>query len=388
MQSFERTDPCVYGFDAAVEFPPNNVAPPKLNSDLIPLREDFAATVYDWRAYPQLSENYSTREYKLFRSVCPGWDNTARRKSQSTIFINNTPQLYRSWLENAIKDTVEHVGDPDERLVFVNAWNEWAEGAHLEPDRQTGYAYLQATRDALISSRPSAEKSRIVIVAHDAYAHGAQFLSLNLSRAFRDEFNFEVDLISLGDGPLLERYADVATLHRLDIKQVSSETVLTIANGLRAKGADIALVNTTVSGSIVPALKRAGFTVVSLVHELSSILSGYALEQPARAIADQADTVVFASERVRDSFESFVGRKLGTARICHRDFIFATRSAPPARAALCEQKFATNWGCQPMLASYLQWAMLIFEGCGPLRRGNDVPHDARPVHLWALGRAS
>lgn len=315
VQSFERTDPFIYDFDAAVEFPPNNFQPPKLNSSLIPLREDFAATVYDWRAYVEASEAYPAREYNLFRSVCPGWDNTARRKNKGTIFVNNTPQLYRRWLENAIRDTIEHFENPDERLIFVNAWNEWAEGAHLEPDEQTGYAYLQATRDALTrGGGPFLERPRALVVAHDAHPHGAQFLSLNLARSLRDEFGYLVDLISLGEGALLERFSEVATLHQVDIKN-DPQAVTSLVRSLRDQGADFAIVNTTVSGSIIPALKQAGVAVVSLVHEMPGILSAYSLENPARAIANQADTVVFAAAPVQAGFESFVGKKLSAAKI-------------------------------------------------------------------------
>ncbi|MES0002677.1 glycoside hydrolase family 99-like domain-containing protein [Mesorhizobium sp. M0051] len=304
-QSFESVPPDRYGFDAAVEFPPNNSAPPNVTHTVTPLHEDFATTVYDWSVFPQRSETYSSRKYKLFRSVCPGWDNTARRKRGGTVFINNTPALYRKWLDNAIEDTLAHVGEPSERLVFVNAWNEWAEGAHLEPDSANGHAYLQATRDALEAANRKS-KSRIVIVSHDAHPHGAQLLALNMAKGFK-LLGFDTDLIALGDGPLLGRFAHAATVHRINLPEQGDADVLKRLATIRNNGAEVAVVNTTVSGRLVPLLKRAGFRTVSLVHELPGILASYGLADAAAAIVESADTVVFPAEIVKVGFEEFVG---------------------------------------------------------------------------------
>ena len=64
------------------------------------------------------------------------------------IFVNTDPQAYRRWLAHLVAET-RALRPPGQRIVFVNAWNEWAEGNHLEPDRRHGRAYLEATRDAL-----------------------------------------------------------------------------------------------------------------------------------------------------------------------------------------------------------------------------------------------
>jgi lipopolysaccharide biosynthesis protein len=77
------------------------------------------------------------------------WDNTPRKGASAHIYINNPPKVYEKWLFEACTDTIKNKKTPDERLVFINAWNEWAEGAHLEPDQKYGYAYLNATRRVL-----------------------------------------------------------------------------------------------------------------------------------------------------------------------------------------------------------------------------------------------
>ena len=77
-----------------------------------------------------------------------GWDNTARRPHGATIFSGSTPEAYERWLRQA----VESVGDvrEEENYLFIVAWNEWAEGNHLEPDQRYGRAYLEATKAVLL----------------------------------------------------------------------------------------------------------------------------------------------------------------------------------------------------------------------------------------------
>lgn len=173
--SFEDVVPSRFGFDAAVEFPPNNSSPPNITSQIKPLHGDFACNVYDWRVFIERSYKYNKPNYTLFRGVCPSWDNTPRRKNNSNIFHYSSPEGYQEWLYNAICDTVTRFTNLDEQLIFVNAWNEWAEGAYLEPDQRYGYAYLEATRMALIRSTPNSKptdfifKPRLAVVIHAFY---------------------------------------------------------------------------------------------------------------------------------------------------------------------------------------------------------------------------
>jgi lipopolysaccharide biosynthesis protein len=85
------------------------------------------------------------------RSVMVGWDNTPRRGVDGVVLAHPSPSNFQRALEVAITDTeAKHQGDA--RLVFINAWNEWAEGNHLEPDQSFGHAFLDATKAAVATA--------------------------------------------------------------------------------------------------------------------------------------------------------------------------------------------------------------------------------------------
>lgn len=84
------------------------------------------------------------------------WDNTPRRKNRSTIFDGATPNLYKQWLSDIILETNKNT-TIDDKIILINAWNEWAEGAYLEPDLKWQYGYLEATRDAILECRNNKE---------------------------------------------------------------------------------------------------------------------------------------------------------------------------------------------------------------------------------------
>ncbi len=75
------------------------------------------------------------------------WDNTSRYKNRATVFNGATPDLFLKWFSKLVKSMPERKLPED--FIFINAWNEWSEGAYLEPDEKFGYKYLEAVRGVL-----------------------------------------------------------------------------------------------------------------------------------------------------------------------------------------------------------------------------------------------
>lgn len=169
VESFVKYDPNKIGFDAAMEFAPdwwNKGAQLKLDPEQFShshVKDNIAEVCNsNWiHSYQQLADTMLDKkvpEYKWFRCVTPAWDNWARMQKGAHVFLGSTPDRYKEWLSAAVENTTSRfVGD--ERVVFINAWNEWAEGNHLEPDQKFGHGYLEATRRALDESE-LAEDSR------------------------------------------------------------------------------------------------------------------------------------------------------------------------------------------------------------------------------------
>jgi lipopolysaccharide biosynthesis protein len=166
-------DPASIGFDAAVEFAPDwRITQPRYYHrekwDIVArmlnqLRKagllseayrDHRVSSYDDLAAGMLAKPHPG--YRWFRCATPGWDNSPRRAArQAHIWVDATPERYGAWLRALVEETARRPV-ASERLVFVNAWNEWAEGNYLEPDQGWGRAFLEATRRALGTGRPSA----------------------------------------------------------------------------------------------------------------------------------------------------------------------------------------------------------------------------------------
>jgi glycosyltransferase involved in cell wall biosynthesis/LmbE family N-acetylglucosaminyl deacetylase len=315
-QAFEAVNPKKYGFDAAIEFPPNlaGIKPLQIREKEI-FNPEFSGVIYDLSEVAHRSQHYEVPQYTLYRGVCPAWDNTARRKEKATIFVNNSPLLYQEWLCNAAIDTASRFKHKESSLVFVNAWNEWAEGAHLEPDQAKGYAYLQATRDALVHADSYLERRHILLVAHDAHPHGAQSLILHMAKVLHENFFFAVDMVVLEGGALLDEYARYATVHSLTGKKHDGKEARGLAADLFARGFNAAICNTTVTGLFVKTLKEQGFQVVSLIHELTSVINNNHLQPQVRSIVHHADCIVFPAQQVKEGFESFSDTPLPSAVI-------------------------------------------------------------------------
>lgn len=153
----ERGDPRPLGFDAAVEFEPDVFAmgrpqrrgPVWRRLTQWGLLEEGYLRQHVWKYADVVNKilNKPSVTYPRFPGLTPMWDSTSRRKRWAHILDGSTPELYEHWLD-ALVERVQSE-PPERRLIFVNAWNEWAEGNHLEPDKKHGRAYLEATKRAL-----------------------------------------------------------------------------------------------------------------------------------------------------------------------------------------------------------------------------------------------
>jgi len=148
VRSFDTCAPPSIDYDHAIQFPPNGSTAADISAQQDLINPNFSGGVFDWRPLRKQFIAQAEASNEILPGVNPGWDNEARRSGKGRIFAHSAPHLYRDWLlDLLLRKPVP--GEKPGRTVFVNAWNEWAEGAYLEPDARRGYAYLHATREAL-----------------------------------------------------------------------------------------------------------------------------------------------------------------------------------------------------------------------------------------------
>lgn len=132
-----------FGFDSGVEFPPHNLQCQNVANE-VSFYEPFRGRVF---RYATVARECLERKYphaNVFRCIFPSWDNTPRTRDRGVVVLDGTPENYEYWLAQSIRLTMEDFPER-ERFVFINAWNEWAEGCHLEPDRTYQRQFLEAT---------------------------------------------------------------------------------------------------------------------------------------------------------------------------------------------------------------------------------------------------
>ena len=302
-QSFGIGSPAPFDFDASVEFPPHTVRSDDITSSVDLLNTNYSGHIYNYDQVVSNAVLSKEPDYKLYRTAMLSWDNTARKQNNSHIFHNFSLLRYKEWLSSIVnKVYLNNKYNEDEKIVFVNAWNEWAEGTHLEPDQKFGYGYLQTTYDVLQQSINHSHK--IIVVSHDAFPSGAQILALNMAKEFSQGFGVEVDIVCLGDGILKDRYAQYGHLHDLTGLDHCGFAAHNLAINLIAAGHRFAIVNTTVSGLFLQTLKEHGIKCISLIHELQGVIDQYNLYDQVKTIARMADKVVFPAQQVLDEFQA------------------------------------------------------------------------------------
>jgi hypothetical protein len=310
-QSIGEHDPRPYGLDGAVEFPPHKVSDEleKLNERLDLFDPEFSAVVYDYGDVAAASAAAPAPAFPLIRSLTPGWDNEPRREGKGLVLHGATPAAYQAWLENLVAAAAKNPFH-GERMICVNAWNEWAEGAFLEPDLHFGGAFLNATGRAICGTA-RAERPILVMVGHDAHPHGAQLLLLDLARRYAQGWGFDVRVLLLGAGRLVQDYEQVADVTLTNDKAAIAGFVSRMAQA----GAREAIVNTSAAARLVPQLQAAGIRATLLVHEMPKLLAAYNLQIQAKLGAQAADDIVFASAAGRDAFCEALGIALPGATI-------------------------------------------------------------------------
>jgi glycosyltransferase involved in cell wall biosynthesis len=291
--------------DAEVEFPPN------INVNLKNKTLKKTTIIYDYKdvitAYEQRIISAEKRKIPLYRSCMLAWDNTPRKASEWTTFAGFSLKSFYKWASTIVDESREP-------FMFINAWNEWAEGTYLEPDKKYGYANINTLSKAIFGLEFDGTKLRqsvqgykpenkgIIFVGHDAHQNGAQVLALNIIRQLAETFKYDVYLILKSGGPLLNDFDEIA----IETICLDNSGEKNLKEWIKSINVDKAICNTVLSGDILHMLAECGVVCISLIHEMEKVIRQYSCENNLSFIAQDASKIVFASDYVRKSVENIV----------------------------------------------------------------------------------
>lgn len=333
-QAFGLTDPRPGGFDGAYEFPPHKYGATlsRITHSVTTLDPDFEGQVYSYDDLVEASLKDYPTEYPLIKTILPSWDNDARKQGSGLCLHGSSPAKFQSWMERLVakaKNDTFH----GERLVFINAWNEWCEGTYLEPDVHFGFAYLNALSRAL-DAHGDVAKRKVLLVGHDAFPAGAQMLLYNIGRTLHKALGIEISFVLMDGGALVPLYHALAPTFVVDVNTDYWPALRTEVERLRSAGFALAITNSAFSGHCVGFLADSGFKVCSLIHELKTIITRYYGTDRYKMIAARSKEVVFPNNYVKNEVIASFGSPLGKSLVIPQGLYKEIDEDPSARDSI------------------------------------------------------
>jgi lipopolysaccharide biosynthesis protein len=154
------------GIDIIVDFMPNSYRITRFNSKVFDIlfqvltgrRKYLIHKIFPriqaniFLSYKKIVEDSINRrlDKEIIPCVFPSWDNTSRRRLNSTIIQNKDVKLFAKWFKFSLEfQIVKSKEENSDQMIFINAWNEWGEGCHLEPDVEMGFAFLETIKECV-----------------------------------------------------------------------------------------------------------------------------------------------------------------------------------------------------------------------------------------------
>ncbi|SFK71981.1 glycoside hydrolase family 99-like domain-containing protein [Falsiroseomonas stagni] len=355
-QSFDDIDPREVGFDAAIEFPPHKVTKRAMpiSASLDYLDPDFTGTVFSYDDIARVSLEEPEPPFPLIKCAVPGWDNDPRKQGTNTVIIHgSTPASYEAWLGELVERAAAKPFMGAEPFVCVNAWNEWCEGAYLEPDLHYGHAFLNATARAVVG-RASQDAPALLLAAGDAEEREATRRLIASLQAIARRTGLRMEVLLLAGGPL---EPDFARLGTVTVATAAPEAAI---EHFRAAGIRHAAMDAAAASRLARAATRAGIRTTLLLEEMPASLRARGLTGGLRTALGQVDACLVPAAAVRDALAE-EWRGAGTPDVLEPGLPEAPAAEPAAGPAAREAL-----GIAP------GDPLLLGAGPGDLRHGIDL----------------
>jgi lipopolysaccharide biosynthesis protein len=261
------SDPRPFGFDAGIEFEPLTIAkrtdfnkqkPAPINVFHKLLDKDFQGGVADYRQVA-LNSTRSPFSFPTYKSVMPSWDNDARKKGKGpTIFYGANPDIYGQWLDNTINHQKKRAkGSP---LIFINAWNEWAEGAVLEPTMHNGHAFLNRTVEVL-SKHSKLDVNRVNFPMYGIRRNYSSLLAVVIHVFYKEEWLYIRTRLKTLDSINYDLFITITEKNKDLVAEIHERFPRAFISIVPNRGRDILPFL-----FLLPRLKNAGYTYILKLH--------------------------------------------------------------------------------------------------------------------------